>query len=714
MKIFSFLIIILSAINLYSENYLKGAVVDSISNLPLKGAKIHLIEIDHHCFTGNDGSFEIFFDTLNNATIIVELLGYHTEIINYKISNYNNIIIKLKPTPNSTDEVIVEDNKFKHNNYEIYGIAYEKIKKTSLAETLSEFSGFNVRNMGGTTTRPIYRSFSNYRINILQNGMDMGDLSATSNDHSISKNFHSINKIEISKGVNNFKYTNNINIPVINLYTIDINEIEKNSTDINLLYETNANAYSLGMKHIREVFEHNIGFDYSFLKTDDSYSGKEIVKNSSTLNHDFTAFSILKYNNLILNLNFNKFYSDYNIPGGFIGAHPNGVNIKLEKYALNFNLKYNSYHKFLDGINLKGSFNYYKHLEYESIDIIGAAFYQNTTNLILDINSKNDNKYGNFGLNFLFKDYKVGAYAFTPFTERYEYAFFYNNQFSFDNLLLNFGLRLEKIDNFPYSNFSHYKEQKQRSFLSLSYGLEVNYFDNNKSLNILLSKANRAPSIEELYSRGPHLAAYTYEIGNQELILENSYNINLDFLFNIYDFSFKNSLFVNYYENYITFRNSGDTNWAKLLPIFKTNGVEAIIYGYELLLNYKIANNLSSTYTFNITIGNDLTNKSNLPAIPPINGKLEFNYQLENFLVKLASKCTLKQNKVDDFELPTDGYIIFNLALQYNYLINSSLNIITLEVENLFNTIYYNHLSRIKSVYPEKGFNLILKYKFSI
>jgi len=74
----------------------------------------------------------------------------------------------------------------------------------------------------------------------------------------------------------------------------------------------------------------------------------------------------------------------------------------------------------------------------------------------------------------------------------------------------------------------------------------------------------------------------------------------------------------------------------------------------------------------------------------------------------------LQQNKVDDFELPTDGYIILNLALQYNYLINNSLNIITLEVENLFNTIYYNHLSRIKSVYPEKGFNLILKYKISM
>ena len=38
-------------------------------------------------------------------------------------------------------------------------------------------------------------------------------------------------------------------------------------------------------------------------------------------------------------------------------------------------------------------------------------------------------------------------------------------------------------------------------------------------------KTFRAPGIEELFSDGPHLAVYSYEIGNAELEPENGYGM---------------------------------------------------------------------------------------------------------------------------------------------------------------------------------------------
>ncbi|KAB2843084.1 MAG: TonB-dependent receptor, partial [Melioribacteraceae bacterium] len=68
-------------------------------------------------------------------------------------------------------------------------------------------------------------------------------------------------------------------------------------------------------------------------------------------------------------------------------------------------------------------------------------------------------------------------------------------------------------------------------------------------------------------------------------------------------------------------------------------------------------------------------------------------------------------NKVDTFEEPTAGYMILNSSVQYSFNTGILIHNFSLNVDNIFNKEYRNHLSRVKSILPEAGRNFRLVYK---
>ncbi len=72
---------------------------------------------------------------------------------------------------------------------------------------------------------------------------------------------------------------------------------------------------------------------------------------------------------------------------------------------------------------------------------------------------------------------------------------------------------------------------------------------------------------------------------------------------------------------------------------------------------------------------------------------------------QISTDFAFNQNNVGDFEEPTPAYAIFNAD---NYLMdfNKVVGVVGLSIENIFNKLYFNHLSRIKSIFPETGRNI--------
>ena len=85
--------------------------------------------------------------------------------------------------------------------------------------------------------------------------------------------------------------------------------------------------------------------------------------------------------------------------------------------------------------------------------------------------------------------------------------------------------------------------------------------------------------------------------------------------------------------------------------------------------------------------------------------------QSEPISFNLSFKKVLDQNRTGLYEQTTKGYRLYNLNATYSVPSSKDYKII-FQIDNIFNVEYYNHLSRIKSIMPEKGRNIPLNRLF--
>ena len=83
-----------------------------------------------------------------------------------------------------------------------------------------------------------------------------------------------------------------------------------------------------------------------------------------------------------------------------------------------------------------------------------------------------------------------------------------------------------------------------------------------------------------------------------------------------------------------------------------------------------------------------------------------------DFLRKVASyKIRLSkihaQERVGEFEIDTPGTFLTDFVITYNFRMHN----FTVQLNNIFNQTYYNHLSRIKDLTPEPGASIHFNYK---
>jgi iron complex outermembrane receptor protein len=230
-------------------------------------------------------------------------------------------------------------------------------------------------------------------------------------------------------------------------------------------------------------------------------------------------------------------------------------------------------------------------------------------------------------------------------------------------------------------------------------------------VGVNLSRSSRTPTIEELYSRGPHLAAYSYEIGNPQLKDERGIGIEC--------FAYHESprlvatlnVFRNDLDNYTIHSATGDTNYATFLPIYAAEGVTALLYGAEGEFEFWLGAGFSLGGALNYTYGERSDSGEALPEIPPLKGRASIAYERHNLLLKTEVEAAASQNRLAQFEESTDGYGILNVEAQYQVATHRVFHTFSLHLDNLFDETYRNHLSRVKSVMPEAGRNLRFVYR---
>lgn len=716
-----------------------GTITDRETSEPISFAYLYLEEAKRTITAHSDGTFEFRNVPAGTYTLRVTRIGYRTisrfvEIIEDQTTEIN---ISLQPTVLSSGAVEVvgtQDNGggayLEHASKSISGTELRQNLGTTLSQTIDNLPGISSRSMGSAPARPVIRGLGGERVLILQDGERTGDVSSQSADHAVTIDPIAAEEIEIARGPSALIYGSNAIGGVVNVVR---NQIASSLPDhlhgtATLQGETVNTGGNAGLEAGLPIGSFAVQADLNYRKASDLHTPTGTLANSD-----------LESTNNALGISYIRpwgyigtassiYLNNYGIPPDPEGGHAEGVDIEMEKYQVEGGSEIYLSNSSFRSITADISYKHYFHKEIEPGGFIGTEFGLLTTNASAKARHSKLGVFsrGTMGLWAETKDYAVNG-ANTPDSDAYSLSAFIVEEANWGDLHLEGGIRYDynravPVEDDPDSEIGNIRArtfQALASSISAIYQIKSGYY-----LGSTIMHSFRPPSQEELYSEGPHLASYSYEIGNPDLNPERALGKELFFRYRGDDISAEIAGYHNGFSNYIYPRNTGRQNSRfPSLNDYQFEGANARMYGVETSIEIQILPHVAFNGTMSYTRGDrDLTEEERelepeagdsqpLPMIPPLNATVGLKYADGGFQFGSRVQFAAKQSRTGDFENPTDGYATVDLFGQYRFQFHSQMHTISLNVGNLFDTTYRNHLSRIKEIMPEPGRNISLLYR---
>lgn len=254
----------------------------------------------------------------------------------------------------------------------------------------------------------------------------------------------------------------------------------------------------------------------------------------------------------------------------------------------------------------------------------------------------------------------------------------------------------------PYYNFlsgCNYKMNKQWFF----------------KLNI--ASGVRIPNLAELSSDGLHEGVFTYEIGNQYLKNEQMFSINTSINWQMSKCDVVLTPFYNQFKNYIYLAPVNE-QWNGF-PVYRYKQEDVQQKGLEAMLNIRLTQLMLVSVSAAGMRSHGLLS-GNTPYTPAnkISASFQKAFKLKNKYVyfKAEAEHWAAQNRLALAEKGTPAYQLYHCALWGNSVLGKQSIEWKLGVNNISNTYYYDHLSRLKNfgIYNMgRQLSVSVKWKFN-
>ena len=245
--------------------------------------------------------------------------------------------------------------------------------------------------------------------------------------------------------------------------------------------------------------------------------------------------------------------------------------------------------------------------------------------------------------------------------------------------------------------------------------------DKRNSLNLAITRSQRAPQVQELLSHGFHDATRSFEEGNPDLQMETSYNLDLGYKFKADWVRAELDLFNNWANNYIYQQRTGqfvlqnpDTGAADPCPpdtgctaVVKSNQADAIFRGYEGKLVFPVMENHYGLV--DLTLFSDYTrgtfvNGGDVPRLPPLRFGFQWDYSQQRWSGNLRFTRAQAQNNPGANDTATAGYYLLTLGGQYQIADFQDTKVtLFAKANNLLNENIRNSVSYLRNFSPEPG-----------
>lgn len=723
-------------IKVNAQNQIKGKVSDT-NNEPLIGASVFLPELNKGTITNQAGEYLITNIPSGKIKIQFSFVGYNTEIkIIEVLQPENKIDVLLTMAIIVSQEVVITGGYVSSQHENAVKIDVLKSKDIALSgtpnfmESLTQVPGVDMIAKGQGISKPVIRGLSMNNILVMNNGVRIENYQFSEN-HPLGIDDNDVERVEIIKGPASLLYGSDAIGGVINFIKEKPAPTGKISGDYRMQLHSNTLGMnnSIGLKGASKNLFGGFRFGHK-THTDYLQGGSDYVPNS-------------RFNEMTFNANtgytgkigtFKVFYDYFKQNLGM--TVPPVKPLITEQGRKNEIWYQDLEHQLVSSQNSLyiGKFKWDINVAYQNtlrklqttLDVPFIEMNLNTityaSKLHLPSGEKSDYIIGLQGMSQNNRNLNNRASKFLPDANINNLGFLGMLQYSFfKKLKLQGGLRFDmyKTETFALGieGTSSYHAPINKDFSNVNGSLGATYQPVEKiMLRANFAKGYRVPNLSELTSNGMH--GNRYEIGNEDLSPENSFETDLSLHYHGEFISFDLAGFYNQINDYIFISPTTDTTTTGV-GIYRFSQTNATLYGGEAGIHFhpKPLPWLHIEGTYSSVIGKQ-ENGNYLPFIPTNKVRYEIRAERKKlaFLnkpnIKISALTAFSQDNPSPYETVTDGYTLVNISAYSEFFVSKQMLIIGVSVNNLFDTQYFDHLSTLKPLnYYNQGRNISLSLK---
>ncbi|MDP1666869.1 MAG: TonB-dependent receptor [Methylobacter sp.] len=596
----------------------------------------------------------------------------------------------------------------------------------SIGETLKNELGITSQSFGPGVGTPVIRGQSGPRVRVLNNGIGSNDVSAISPDHATSVEPLLAERIEVLRGPSTLLYGSGAIGGVVNV--ID-NRIPDKLPDkllggaLEQRFDSVSDETSTVMKieggksnlayHLDGFYRDRNNLDIGGSAIDVNAAQAtdptlDVIQNTKGYIDNTSAHAISGSAGVSLvgdpgfaGVSINRLENNYGIAPDGSGGEITRIDLKQSKYDFKSELK-NPF-RYAESLRMKLGYTDYQHTEIAD-GMPGAFFTNKTYESRLELTH---NPLGIFrglvGFQAIASDFaaidKSTSEVIVPQTQTNSYGIFAVESFNIGALANQLGIRVEDTTLNPQglSSFSYVPVSASAS--------SVWKLNDSNSLNLAITRSQRAPQVQELLANGFHDATRSFEVGNVNLREETSYNLDLGYKFKSDWVRAQLDLFHNWAGDYIYQQRNGE--FIDGAPVLETRQADATFMGYESKLIFPLMQNhigLVDLTLFSDYTRGQFANGGDVPRMPPLRFGFQLDHVKGNWNTNLRLTRGEAQTHAGDNDTTTAGYMLLSLGTQYQILdLHDADVMVFAKANNLLNENIRNSTSYLRNFAPEPG-----------
>jgi len=603
---------------------------------------------------------------------------------------------------------------------------------TTLGATLANELGVSATGYGAGSSRPVIRGLEGARVQILQNGLSVGDVSNISQDHAVGNNMQNTHQVEILRGAAALLYGSGSSGGLVNVVNDRIltNLPDRPTGAINTSYETvnngragsieldgavgsvavhvdtainNANNYSIPGSSTQSQGEPPGGWTVPPAGNGgNNYTGKlpNTFSNQNNLGFGVSYIGQSGYTGISVE----RLNNNYGIPtpeGGSINQSQNRYDLQhqtrdpfegfssLKFSAANTNYTHTEFANTGEAASIWKNIANEARLELSHLPLLG---WKGTFGAQVTAASLNATEIGS------------GSYAIVPPTKTNSNALFWIEEGKWNALQGSLGLRYNNVAQNPNTGTVLQTQEttagtptpqitlQNRNFNLMSYsaGGLLNIIQGH-AVGVAYTVSQRAPSAQELYSYGAHESTATFDIGNPNLSKEISHNVEFNYQKTLGLLRSKASVYANRFNNYIygyytgnAINNGGQEGNG--FSVVTAQQAAATIKGIEGEITYNWREEGLGGRVFGDASQGSLDAGGNLPLQPAPRLGAEIAHQKNGWLMNASYIYSYQQNRLASWEQgPAPSYNLLNAGISYTERLKEVNWTVYLNMKNLLN-----------------------------